>query len=312
MASLVLSARLTRVLRRGLSVLLLASLAMLVITSLGRWTRLGEYSEHAARDGEQFDPSLVARTPSVDAMLREATRRAGKPLANLAPDRLMDILYTLAAARFTHSDQARHNLFSSWMVWLASFGLDRIAYIGDSDSLLRHGHSALCGQVAFVLISMARECGLPARLIGIKGHNVMEVWYDNHWHLYDPDLELVPRTETGEVLNLRQMCIDRELVLKYYAKPKGLIDPQSLADMVTARQYIAVEYLPPGDHTQRPAGGIRYHFEQLADWLVWLVPLGGFFSAWLGLTLLPHFGATRARAIIDTGSGLPGLAPDFN
>ena len=46
----------------------------------------------------------------------------------------------------------------------------------------------------------------------------MEAWYDQNWHLYDPDLEVVPENEVGFVYSLDDLSKDADLTRHFYSK----------------------------------------------------------------------------------------------
>ena len=51
----------------------------------------------------------------------------------------------------------------------------------------------------------------------------MEAWYDNDWHLYDPDLEVVPVDLQGRVLSIEKLSHEKSLLHDLYGK-HGMVD----------------------------------------------------------------------------------------
>ena len=83
--------------------------------------------------------------------------------------------------------------------------------------MLRNGHSALCGDVSYVLMRLAEMSGILTRHVLLDGHIVMEAWYDGGWHAYDPDLEVVIRDEAGRVLSVREAAVSPDRIRRAYS-----------------------------------------------------------------------------------------------
>lgn len=183
---------------------LVAGIVLLAVSFAGNFTSAGRYVNLPPRPGERFDPALVPGTPDLPSLYRAAQLRAGGNLRDLPPARAMEILYETVADRFTHGDRATYNPYSNWVLWALGAVSPRHAYIQDPDALLRYGHSAMCGEVSYVLLRLAGMAGIRARHVHLNGHIVMESWYEGEWHAYDPDLEGVVRDESGSVLSVRK------------------------------------------------------------------------------------------------------------
>ena len=56
---------------------------------------------------------------------------------------------------------------------------------------------AICGQQAHMLYAIWTAAGLKARLYGLPGHALCEVFYDGRWHHYDVDMWSWFRTPRG-------------------------------------------------------------------------------------------------------------------
>lgn len=67
---------------------------------------------------------------------------------------------------------------------------------GSATKILREGY-ALCGGMSDSLRVLLRLAGIPARnvnlygLTSLGGHTLVEVYYNNQWHLYDPTFGLI-------------------------------------------------------------------------------------------------------------------------
>ncbi|MEI8243260.1 MAG: hypothetical protein WCI17_08345 [bacterium] len=64
---------------------------------------------------------------------------------------------------------------------------------------------AICGQSAELLHGLYRAAGLPARIRGLPGHNVCEVFYDGRWHLLDADMRSWFRAPDGHIVDVDEL-----------------------------------------------------------------------------------------------------------
>ncbi|MFN6566933.1 hypothetical protein [Dendronalium sp. ChiSLP03b] len=190
--------------------------SLLGIASLGQWTSLGNYRNTPARSWECFDPHLAKKTPSLNALYAEAQTRSQRPLEQLTPHDAMQVLYEVTACRFTHGDRdAQHTLFSNSILWSIGFIDHNFKVHYNVDHLLKYGHSGFCSQVSFVLIKLAERARIPARLVHLNGHVVMEAWYNDDWHMYDADMEVVP-IKNDRVVSLEELSRDKALTFETY------------------------------------------------------------------------------------------------
>jgi hypothetical protein len=201
----------------GLFLTILGS-SLLIIAAIGHWTALGNYESAKARDWERFDPRLEQRIRSFSDLLGTTKRRLSDH--SLSDREKMDILYGTVADSFVHG-HAVHTLFSNWVSFFAGKIDPVFAHIWDPDLLVSKGHSMLCDQSSYVLLRLAQMHGIRGRHVGLHGHVVMEAWYDSDWHLYDPDLEVVPFDSAGSVLSVEQLAVDPALLGKYYKRHKA-------------------------------------------------------------------------------------------
>lgn len=246
---------------------------LLIISALGHVTRLGRYVSEPPRSWERFDPALAERTPDLPSLYRAAQGRATRPLRDLPPDRRMQLLFDSVADRFTHGDQALYSPFSNWVMWLLGAANRRYRDIQDPDILLRGGHSALCGDVSYVLVRLAGMAGIPSRHVLLNGHIVMEAWYSGGWHSYDPDMEVIVVDGTGMVLDSGSLSRNAASLREAYS---GRADAAFVNDIVAI-------YASTGDNRFKsyPArGGITVagqrpgRVEQAARYARIVLPIG--------------------------------------
>ncbi len=212
----------------GVSLVVLGGLLILVAL-LGEFTDIGNYPSVPGGGYDRLDTDLVAHSRSLDELYSQVMQRAGQPLAELPPSQATFILFEAVCQRFTHNDRTHHTLFSNWLLWLGGKILrpvfSSLGEVGQPDLLLRHGHSALCGQQSYLLVALAREAGIPARQVGLRNHAVMEAWYDDEWHMYDPDFEAIGGPSPDEVFGVEQLSRKPELLRAIY---DDKIDPARL------------------------------------------------------------------------------------
>ncbi|WP_066632842.1 hypothetical protein [Desulfolucanica intricata] len=249
--------------------LILVGVGLLVITALGQWAGLGGYTNFPPRSWERFEPDLVAKTPDLNSLYRAAETRATGSFYELPPAIVMQVLYQTVTERFTHGAQAQHNLFSNWILgilgWLPDNLSREFAQIRNPESVVKYGHSALCGQQSGVLVQLAEKAGIDARIIGLSGHVVMEAYYDHGWHMYDPDMEIVPQYN-GQVLSLADLETCSGLTRHFYS-----IRPE-------AQKWTGIITTADNNHTF-PVGSVSVSpnylkLEQFFEFLKWIIPVG--------------------------------------
>lgn len=257
--------------RAGIFLVVLGA-SLLGISILGRWTALGRYESFPARSWERFDPALAQSTPDLGSLFRAARARAPRPLGKMGPGEKMEVLYGTVADRFTHGDRARYSPFANWILWTLGAAIPRYRDIQDPDILLRGGHSALCGEVSYVLMRLAGMAGIPTRHVLLEGHIVMEARYDGKWHAYDPDFEVVARDESGAVESVETLERQPDLVRRLYA---GRGDEAFLETIIAI--YASAEnnayFLYPAQSLFGPPGQRPGRVEETAGYLVFLLPV---------------------------------------
>jgi hypothetical protein len=176
----------------------------------------------------------------------------------------MDVLYNIVAKRFTNKE-AKHTFFSNWLIYLFGKLHPTFLHIWDPDILLAKGHSGFCDQSSYVLLSLALNNGIKARHIGLDGHVVIEAWYDSDWHLYDPDLEVIPLDSAGQILSLEELARDKELLNKYYGR-------HGAVEIVGARDKATYVTYPEGARFEWKSNVLVY-FELLMEILKFAIPI---------------------------------------
>ena len=193
--------------------------------------------------------------------------------------------YELVTERFIHGDTAHHNLFSNWLLAKMGTIYPAFAHIRVPETMVRRGYSLLCGQSSYVLLTLARERGVRVRHVGLVGHVVMEAWYDDDWHLFDPDLEVVPTDSAGRVLSVESLAQRSDLLEQYYGVYDG--ENASVVEILGSRENNTYMSYPLGAWFEWKSN-VLFWFEKLAAILKFVLPvfiIG--FGAWLGRTGRP-------------------------
>ena len=266
------------------SSLLILGVLGLSVSLLGEFTSLGDYKSSEPRNWEKFDPQLVIETPDLDSLHRKVNslikQSSNQAIKQSSEQEKMLIIYDVVVKRFTHSDEAKHNLFSNWILWLLGEVSAPFSYIKQPEILVKKGHSALCSEQSYLLQTLAEKQNIRTRAVGLNGHVVMEAWYENDWHLYDSDLEVIPFVDGELILSLDELAKSPELVSEFY-KGRGTSEyTQSIVDIIASREDNSFTSYPRLVLFEWKTN-VLFYFEKLANILKWLMPgMFLFFGLW--------------------------------
>lgn len=70
----------------------------------------------------------------------------------------------------------------------------------------------LCSNVASLFMRISRAAGYSARVWGLEGHVVPEVRVDGRWQMFDPDLSVFYRDESGQPIGVETLMARPELI----------------------------------------------------------------------------------------------------
>jgi len=177
------------------------------------------------------------------------------------------MLYKLVIDRFTHSEQAKYNVFSNWVLWLMGTVHPSLSYIRQPDVLVEKGYSSLCSEQAYLLQTLAETQGIPTRVVGLNGHVVMEAWYENDWHLFDPDLEVVPLLENQRILSLDELAKSPELIKWYYRNSGDAEYVQMIGNIISSREDNSFVLFWMVEKR------VAHRVEKIANFMKWILPL---------------------------------------
>ncbi|ROO32505.1 hypothetical protein [Salinisphaera orenii] len=191
---------------------------LIALSLLGDFTPLGQYSNDAPRSWESFDPEKVTRERSLAALRHDARTRLDD-FESATSEAQMLALFETTTTRFSHSDGARYTIFSNWILAAAGLLNRNFSVIRDPERMVAGGHSLICSQSSYLLLTLARQEGIKVRHVGLDGHVVMEAWYDGAWHMFDPDQEVIARTEDGSIASVDDLAERSDLLESAYAQP---------------------------------------------------------------------------------------------
>jgi len=69
-----------------------------------------------------------------------------------------------------------------------------------------------CDDSASLYYILAKKSGYEARVWGLGGHVVAEVWIDDHWEMYDPDLAVYYLNEKRQVVGVEYLASNPQLI----------------------------------------------------------------------------------------------------
>jgi hypothetical protein len=133
----------------------------------------------------------------------------------------------------------------------------------------------LCSEHAIVSTAILSEKGIPASLIGLGGHVVLQAQVDpyrNEWWIFDPDYGVVIPD------NIDHVEKDPKLIAPYYSSAGYDQKTVNLLEQIYAPPE-NVKYTP-GVAAFSPKKAV---YEPLSYVLIWVIPLGLMFPGALGL-----------------------------
>lgn len=170
--------------------------------------------------GELLVGSTVnpARVKSVDDVLFRA-QTVDPNFFNLSEEKKLLILFDILTKRFSHCLADRHTVATNWILWGLGFVHPVLGVTWAPDYWLKKAECLECSQISYLLMMVAIKSGVVVRHVGLMGHVVMEAWYEGEWHMFDPDVGVIPR-HNGKVLSVRSLAYREELIKKFYRGSK--------------------------------------------------------------------------------------------
>ncbi|MCA9146600.1 MAG: transglutaminase domain-containing protein [Planctomycetales bacterium] len=91
-----------------------------------------------------------------------------------------------------------------------------------------------CDDSAAAFCALANQAGMKSRSYGLSGHVVAEAYFDDAWHMFDPDHEVVYRTDDGTIASVAQLEQHPEWITRIPTDPLGVASKR-MAELYTTR-----------------------------------------------------------------------------
>ena len=153
------------------------------------------YGKPSYDNKEEFDPSLQTLSTVdkavafCDGLYMEKARNNETIKINEA---YPDIVSSVIRKRFYHG-YSMYGFSNNYMAMMVSGVIEEgLSAIVVPDDILKYPYAA-CSQQSIVFMEILNRKGFPTRKVEFKGkkngHFCFEVYYNNGWHFYDPDME---------------------------------------------------------------------------------------------------------------------------
>ncbi len=134
----------------------------------------------------------------------------------------------------------RDKAFAIWEFLVASRRHDdpthNQAEMHDPVRLLNVYGYGFCDDAANSFMTLARQAGLEARIWHLGGHVVSEAWYDDDWHMFDADGEVVYLGGDEETIASVNRLAGNPRLIRRKPSPNPLYwDTEHLVDLYTSR-----------------------------------------------------------------------------
>lgn len=201
------------------SLAILLGILLLMLSSLGDYGVDDYDGAHVIVIGEEGgEHSGIVK--SIDGVL-DMVQVDTPEYSSLSEEKKIIILYNTVIDRFSHCSGDRHTIMSNWILWALSIIHPALGVTWDPNIWLRNANCLVCSQSSYLLMKLSIGVGVRARHVGLDGHVVMESWYQNDWHMFDPDMRVIPRDEYGSILSVEQLVKRPGLVNSYYIGEKS-------------------------------------------------------------------------------------------
>jgi len=182
----------------------------------------------------------------------------------------------------------RHTLETNWILFLLGQLNEYIAAPRIPNVMLRSTPVLQCGEFSYLAMRMALEEGIRARHVGLYGHVVMEAFYDDRWHMYDPSNEVYADSE-GMTYPVSYLERHPETIGDIYRhRTREKID--RIIEKYGTTENNTYMTIPRGTWFN-PKGEILMRFEAVAEVLKWIVPV---MVLLFGMTMIVRFRHDRA------------------
>ena len=243
---------------------------------------------------EEFDPSL-SKLNSVNALTHYCDSLYEQQFAKTASKEFVrkytELLSSVIRDRFYHG-YSYYGLRTNYVATLFSkFTTDSYRAIVVPDDILKYPVAA-CSQQSIIMMEVLKKKHITSRKISFQGkksgHFCFEVYYDNDWHFFDPDMEPdAVRLNAYNRPGIASLAANKDLLLSVYRNyPSSLI-----LDVFSNYSYGPVNQFPA------PRGIIFQRITLLLSYISWLFFLTAFLIVRRKLRRYSSFNYVRNRRV---------------
>lgn len=189
----------------------------------------------------------------------------------------MQYIYQFVVTRFNHKNgkgdgTPRYSLFDNYLLYFAGFIHPHLNHIKDPKYLFIQEKIQICSELSYLMVVMAEQQGIRARHVGLNGHVVMEAFYDDDWHMYDPLHKIIP-IHNKEVKSVHFLERNPNILRKMYQRSnysEKFIEHN--LDIFTSKHDNTFISYPPLSQFNWKATVLLY-FEKIMHYFKWLIPI---------------------------------------
>lgn len=186
----------------------------------------------------------------------------------------MDLIYDFVINRFDHSGDPSpsYSFYSNYLLYTAGLINPEFSRIRDPNYLLQQRSLGSCSELSYIMVAMAENLNIRARHVGLNGHVVMEAYYDNDFHMYDPLYKVKPLLQ-GNVVSVSWLEKNPKILRSFYQQE--ISDPKLLESTLSffkSRDDNSFVSYPPLAQFNWKASVLLY-CEICSHYLKWILPV---------------------------------------
>ncbi len=196
---------------------------------------------------------------------------------NITDIKKMDAIYKFVVNRFNHENGGgdgtpRYSIFDNYLLYFAGFIHSHFSHIKDPKYLFAQEKIQICSELSYLMVIMAKRQGIRARHVGLNGHVVMEAFYNDDWHMYDPMYKIIPMYNK-EVKSVHFLARNPNILRNMYQRNN--YNEQFIKhnlDIFTSKHDNTFVSYPVLSQFNWKATVLLY-FEKIMHYFKWLIPI---------------------------------------
>lgn len=157
---------------------------------------------------------------------------------------------------------AVHTINTNWIMYILGKVHSTLGTMYKHENFFK-SQDLICSQSSYLLMKILEKQDITTRHVSLYGHVLLEVWFDNKWHMIDPDRRVIPY-DNNEILSVNELIEKPDILRKYY-------DEETVNLFLTRENNSCVSY-PQGTYFEWKSNVLRY-YEELMEVLKYLVPI---------------------------------------